>query len=152
MLEPGQNAPDFTLPDQDGQSHTLSEYQGQIVLLYFYPMDDTPGCTTEACTIAEMYDEFEKNGVKVLGVSADNQDSHKRFADKYHLPFTLLSDVNREVIKLYGAHKDGAGTEHAAHTERISYLISPSGVVIRSYPNVDPATHASEILKDVQGA
>ncbi|OGG85489.1 hypothetical protein A2392_03315 [Candidatus Kaiserbacteria bacterium RIFOXYB1_FULL_46_14] len=151
MLETGKTAPDFSLPDQDGEIHNLTNYRGQVVLIYFYPMDDTPGCTKEACTIAEMYDDFEKNGVKVFGISADDVASHKRFALKYHLPFTLLSDPERQTIKDYEANEEGEGTEHSTHTKRISYLVSPNGVIIRSYPDVDPATHAGEILKDIGG-
>lgn len=149
MIETGQIAPDFSLPDQDGKTHSLANYRGQVVLIYFYPKDDTPGCTKEACTIAEVYDDFEKNGVKVFGISADSIESHKQFAEKYHLPFTLLSDPDRQVIVAYGANQEGEGSEHSTHTKRISYLVSPDGVIIRSYPDVDPATHALNILKDL---
>lgn len=146
MLEPGQTAPDFSLPDQDGQVHTLSSYQGQVVLLYFYPKDDTPGCTKEACAISDSYKQFEDNGVKVIGVSADTCESHKNFANKYHLPFTLLADTNFEAIKAYQAYQpDNNGIL------RISYLISPAGVIIRSYADVEPATHAKQILDDLDG-
>jgi len=149
MIETGQIAPDFSLPDQDGKTHSLANYRGQVVLIYFYPKDDTPGCTKEACTIAEVYDDFEKNGVKVFGISTDSIESHKQFAEKYHLPFTLLSDPDRQVIVAYGANQEGEGSEHSTHTKRISYLVSPDGVIIRSYPDVDPATHALNILKDL---
>jgi len=151
MLETGQQAPDFSLADQDGKTHDLVNYRGQVVLIYFYPKDDTPGCTKEACTIAEMYDDFEKNDVKVFGISADDTVSHKQFAEKYHLPFTLLSDPDRKVITAYGANQEGESSEHSSHTKRISYLVSPDGVIIRSYPEVDPANHALEILKDLGG-
>ncbi len=151
MLQPGDAAPAFSLPDQDNKTHSLADYTGKTILLYFYPKDDTPGCTKEACTIAEVYDEFTGLDVKVIGVSADSSESHKAFAEKYHLPFTLLSDPSHETIKAYGAYKNGEGTEHGAHIERISYLIAPDGVISRSYPNVDPAIHALQILKDLRG-
>lgn len=142
MLNPEDTAPEFSLLDQDDQLQELSNYKGQVVLIYFYPKDDTPGCTKEACTIADMYKEFQKMGVKVLGVSADSVASHRAFADKYNLPFTLLSDPDRGMIKDYGADKNG-------RTSRISYLVSPDGIIVRTYPNVDPASHAVEILKDL---
>ncbi len=151
MLESRQTAPNFSLPDQDGVVQSLADHKGETVLVYFYPMDDTPGCTKEACTIAEMYNEFENNGVKVFGISPDSIESHKAFAEKYHLPFRLLSDPEFQAIKSYGAFQEKEATEHGAHTKRISYLISPDGVIIRTYPDVDPATHALEILKEVKG-
>lgn len=146
MLEVEQGAPAFSLPDQDGKVHNLEDYKGQTILLYFYPKDDTPGCTKEACTIADMYKEFENMGVKVFGVSADSTESHKAFAEKYNLPFTLLSDPTYETIKAYGAYKEDGSD---IHTARISYLISPQGTIAKSYPDVDPAGHAMEILKDL---
>ena len=122
MLDIKTIAPDFKLLDQDGKEHSLSYHHGSYVLIYFYPKDDTPGCTKEACVIRDMYKDFESNGVKVFGISADSVESHKKFAEKYQLPFTLLSDSKKEVIKLYGA--DGA-----LYTKRISYLIGPDGVI-----------------------
>lgn len=136
MLKEQTVAPDFTLVDENNVSHSLSDYIGEHVLLYFYPKDDTPGCTKEACAIRDVYDEFEKKGIKVLGVSADSPESHKKFKAKYELPFTLLSDKKKEVIKLYGA------------SSRISYLIDPMGFIAKTYPKVDPTTHAETILKD----
>lgn len=149
MLQVGQPAPDFTLQDQYGTKQSLTDYTGQTILLYFYPKDDTPGCTKEACTIAEVFNEFENLGVKVFGVSADSVESHKAFAEKYNLPFLLLSDPEYITVKAYDAFKGGDGTEHSAHIDRISYLISPDKVIVQAYPNVDPATHAVEILKDL---
>jgi thioredoxin-dependent peroxiredoxin len=149
MLQVGQPAPDFTLQDQYGTEQSLADYTGQTILLYFYPKDDTPGCTKEACTIAEVFNEFENLGVKVFGVSADTVESHKAFAEKYHLPFLLLSDPEYIAVKAYDAFKEGDGSEHSAHIDRISYLISPDKVIVRAYPAVDPATHAVEILKDL---
>lgn len=149
MLQPGQNAPDFSLVDQDGVEHNLAQYRGKTVLLYFYPKDDTPGCVAEACSIADLTDEFGRLDVVVLGVSADDSVSHKKFAEKYNLPFTLLSDPNFEVIKAYGAYKEEDDTGLNIHSHRISYLISPTGVIMKTYPEVDPATHARTILSDL---
>ena len=142
MLDIHTIAPDFTLLDQGGKEHSLSYHRGSYVLIYFYPKDDTPGCTKEACTIRDAYKDFESNGVKVFGISADSVESHKKFAEKYDLPFTLLSDPAKKVITLYGA--DGA-----LLTKRISYLINPDGTIAKAYPDVDPAHHGAEILMDV---
>lgn len=148
MLSIGQNAPDFTLNDQHGNAHTLSNYRGQKVVLYFYPKDDTPGCTTQACAIADSYGEFEDKA-KVFGVSADSEASHAAFALKYNLPFTLLSDTNLEVIKAYGAYKEEDTTGLGIHSSRITYIIDEEGKIMKVYPDVDPATHAPIILKDL---
>lgn len=144
MLTPNTPAPSFALLDQDSIVHTLAHYVGKTVLLYFYPKDDTPGCTKEACTIAEMYDDFEHAGIVVLGVSADSPASHTLFKQKYHLPFTLLSDPEKTTIAAYGA-KNMMGM-----TKRVSYIIGPDGVILKVYPDVDPANHALQILQDAQ--
>ncbi len=144
MLQLQSLAPDFTLVDQNEHPHTLSSYRGHYTLVYFYPKDDTPGCTKEACMIKEVYDDFKKLGVNVFGISTDSPKSHLKFAQKYELPFTLLSDPEKTVIKTYGAAK-------MIGTARISYLIDPEGIVIKVYPSVDPATHAETILKDIYG-
>jgi peroxiredoxin Q/BCP len=133
-------APNFTLLDQDSKSHQLADYSAQYVLIYFYPKDDTPGCTKEACMIRDSYSGFQERNIQVFGISADNPESHKKFIEKYHLPFTLLSDEKKEVAKLYNT--DGI------FLKRISYLIAPGGKVVGFYPNVDPANHAAEILAD----
>ncbi len=143
MLPEGSKAPNFTLTSHTDVLVSLSDFAGSNVLVYFYPKDDTPGCTKEACTITELYDEFQKAGILVLGVSKDNPESHRAFREKYHFPFTLLSDPDQEVISLYGA-------KGLLGTKRISYLISPDGTILKAYPNVNPATHAYEILKDVK--
>ncbi len=142
MLEINAIAPDFTLPDQDHKLHSLSDYFGRYILMYFYPADDTPGCTKEACVIRDMYIEFESNNVKVLGINSNGVESHKKFAAKYNLPFTLLSDTERKVIKAYDADK-------LLGTKRMSYLISPQGTIAKVYKKVDPTTHGMEILKDI---
>ena len=143
MLEIKTKAPDFSLPDQDGMMHTLSSYQGRYVLVYFYPKDDTAGCTKEACAIRDAYKDFESNNVKVFGISADTVKSHKKFADTYDLPFTLLADTEKKVIDMYGAKNIPTGIK------RISYLIGPEGMIAKAYPDVDPAHHGVEILKDI---
>ncbi|MBP9821771.1 MAG: peroxiredoxin [Candidatus Pacebacteria bacterium] len=143
MLQEGSKAPNFTLKNHAGDSVSLSDFAGSKTLVYFYPKDDTPGCTKEACTITELYDDFEKAGIVVLGISKDSPESHRAFREKYNLPFALLSDPDGSVIDQYGA-KGFLGTK------RISYLIDPNGNVLKTYPNVDPATHAYEILKDAK--
>jgi peroxiredoxin Q/BCP len=144
-------APAFTLPDQDGKKHKLSDYLGQWVLLYFYPKDNTPGCTKEACTIRDVWSEFKKAGIVVLGVSKDSVASHKKFADKFELPFTLLADVDHKVIEKYEAWKPKTmfGKEFLGIV-RMSYLINPQGKIVKVYPKVKPAAHADEVLRDVK--
>jgi peroxiredoxin Q/BCP len=142
MLNIKTSAPDFKLTDQNSNEHALSEYLGSYVLIYFYPKDDTPGCTKEACVIRDMYKDFQSNGVIVLGISSDKVESHKKFAEKYGFPFILLSDPEKNVIKKYEANGLLA-------TKRISYLIGPDGKIEKIYPKVDPAHHGVEILKDI---
>ncbi len=142
MIKENTKALGFNLLDQDKKEIKLSDYQNDNVLLYFYPKDDTPGCTKEACMITEVYDDFKKNNIVVLGVSSDTPESHVKFRAKYNLPFALLSDVDKKVIKMYEA----GGI--LGFTKRISYLIK-KGVIVKSYENVDPANHAFEILKDI---
>lgn len=119
--------------------------------MYFYPKDDTPGCTKEACAITDVYGDFKKLGVVVLGVSKDSPKSHKKFATKYNLPFTLLSDVDIAVAELYGAWQEKTMFgKTVLGMLRISYLIDVEGKIVKVYPNVDPANHALQILKDVK--
>lgn len=141
MVQVGQKAPDITAIDQYGKTHTLSQYRGKWVLLYFYPKDDTSGCTKEACGFRDSYEQLQQQLV-VLGVSADSVESHKAFAEKYHLPFTLLADTGKDIIQTYGAQ----GTPF---TKRISFLINPEGVIVKEYPKVDPAVHSQEIVQDL---
>jgi thioredoxin-dependent peroxiredoxin len=143
MIEVDTLAPDFTLRDETGTERTLSEFRGSYVLLYFYPKDNTPGCTQEACMIRDAYDEYATLGITVIGVSADSPESHARFKEQHGLPFVLLSDTEKKVIATYGA-------KGALFTRRISYLIDPTGKVVRSYVNVDPAKHAGEVLGDIK--
>jgi thioredoxin-dependent peroxiredoxin len=151
MLKKGRKAPSFSLQDQDAKTHTLKDYAGKWILVYFYPKDDTPGCTKEACMIAEVYGDFKRLGVKVLGVSKDSPKSHQKFAEKFNLPFTLLSDESTEMIQAYEAwgEKSMYGKKFMA-TLRISYLIGPDGKVAKAYPDVDPANHALELLTDIK--
>ena len=145
------SAPLFTLPDQTGTMHSLFEYKGKWVILYFYPKDDTPGCTKEACNFRDSAKDFSKAGVVILGVSKDTILSHKKFAEKYHLQFPLLSDESKEVIKAYGAWgmKKFMGKEFEG-VKRTTTLIGPDGMIQKVYENINPITHASQILKDIQ--
>lgn len=148
-LQEGKKAPEFSLLDQDGVKHSLKDYRGKWVLLYFYPKDDTPGCTTEACTIRDSFDDFKKSKIVVLGVSTDPVKKHKKFAEKYDLPFTLLADEEKEVVNAYGVwgKKKFMGREYMG-TNRISFLIDPEGKIAKVYETVKPAAHAAEVLTD----
>jgi peroxiredoxin Q/BCP len=146
----GEMAPDFRLPDQSGKMHTLSEYGGRWLVLYFYPKDDTPGCTREACAFRDGLARLEAAGAAVVGISVDTPDSHRRFAAKYKLPFTLLADTDGSVARRYGVLMDWK-LFHLA--KRVTFLVNPCGKVLRIYPQVDPDRHAGEILADLaQGA
>ena len=147
FLEKGQPAPDFTLPDENGIEHKLSDYQGSHVLLYFYPKDDTPGCTTEACNFRDDYSQYKDASVTILGVSPDTPASHLKFKEKYQLPFTLLADVDQEVCKLYGVWgpKKSFGKEYDG-VHRTTYLIDPEGKIQQVFKNVSPANHSAEVL------
>ena len=151
MLKIKTKAPDFKLPDQDEKIHSLKDYKGQWVLLYFYPKDDTPGCTKEACAIRDSFPSFGKLKAAVLGVSVDSVKSHKKFADKYELPFTLLSDEKKKVVKLYGVwdKKKMMGREYMGIL-RTSFLIDPQGKIVKIYENVKPEIHAGEVLADLK--
>lgn len=145
------SAHDFSLPDQDDKMHKLSDYHGKWVVLYFYPKDDTPGCTKEACNFRDSLHELHSKNVVILGVSKDSVKSHKKFADKYSLNFPLLSDENREVIDKYDAwgKKKFLGKEFEG-VLRKTYLINPEGEVAKVYENVNPTVHAGEILGDLE--
>lgn len=151
MLSIGTRAPDFALLDQDGKERSFSDYKGTWVLLYFYPKDDTPGCTREACMIRENFSEFKKLKITVLGVSKDSVKSHKKFAEKYQLPFTLLADEDKKVMQRYEvwAKKKFMGREYMG-TIRSSYLINPKGIIAKVYEKVEPAGHADQVLTDLK--
>lgn len=146
-LQVGQPAPGFNLPDQSGKKHTLEDYKGQWVLLYFYPEDDTPGCTKEACGIRDQWAEFKNAGLTVLGVSPDSVESHQKFISKYGLPFTLLSDTSKEALNAYESwgKKTFAGKEYVG-VHRNSFLINPEGKIVKIYEGVKPQEHAKEVL------
>ena len=150
-LKQSASAPDFTLPDQNGKPHTLSDSMGKWVLLYFYPKDDTTGCTKEACGIRDVFPKFKKMDAVVFGVSADSAARHKKFAEKYKLPFTLLADEDKKVIKAYGvwAKKKLMGREYMGIL-RTSFLIDPKGKIAKIYEKVKPEVHAEEVLADLR--
>ena len=147
MPEVGQLAPDFELPDAAGTTHRLSDYRGRWVVLYFYPRDDTPGCTTQACSFRDHYAELAPRNAVVVGVSTDSVESHRAFAQKYELPFTLLADEHRAANEAYGVWKprerDG---KTFMMTERTTFLIDPAGRIARVWPRATPADHAVEVL------
>ncbi|HSX33154.1 MAG TPA: thioredoxin-dependent thiol peroxidase [Candidatus Saccharimonadales bacterium] len=145
-------APDFSLPDQDGNLHRLADYAGKWLVLYFYPKDDTPGCTKEACNFRDAREVIAELGqAEVVGVSKDSVASHKKFADKYHLPFTLLSDPDHQVIEAYGAWKPKTfmGKEFIG-THRNTVIINPAGEIVKTYEGVDPQAHAAQIISDLR--
>lgn len=150
MLKEGTKAPIFTALDQNNEQHTLFQYKGSWLMLYFYPKDNTPGCTKEACSIRDVWQEFKEKGITVLGVSADSVKSHKRFADLFTLPFPLLSDPEKKIIRDYEALgvKKMFGREYEG-IFRITYLINPEGKIAKAYPKVKPNIHADEILQDI---
>ena len=141
----GIKAPDFQLPDQDGKSHKLSDYLGKWVVLYFYPADDTPGCTKEACSFRDNFDLLINNNAVILGVSKDTTTSHKKFVDKYGLNFTLLADPEHQVIKQYRSwgEKEFMGKKSIG-TIRNTFLISPQGKIVKVYEKVKPENHAKQ--------
>lgn len=144
-------APDFALTDQNGIVQQLNIYRGKWIVLYFYPKDDTPGCTTEACSFRDHSDELTQKNITVFGVSADSVRTHKKFAQKYHLTYPLLADTEKKVISLY----DAWGKKKKLNQEyegilRKTYLINPQGIIKKIYKNVQPENHSQEILKDIQ--
>jgi thioredoxin-dependent peroxiredoxin len=148
VIEAGQTAPTFTLPDQDGRQVSLEDLRGHPVVLYFYPKDDTPGCTTQACGIRDQWSEFEAAGAAVLGVSPDTVESHARFAGKHDLPHTLLADPEREVLGAYGAY--GEKVLYGKTTVgviRSTFLIDAEGTVAKVWKRVQTASHADQVLK-----
>jgi peroxiredoxin Q/BCP len=150
-IKTGDTAPTFSLPDQTGNMHSLTDFRGGWVLLYFYPKDDTPGCTKEACMIRDNFPEFKKLKIQVFGVSTDSVKSHAKFAEKYELPFTLLADEEKEVVEAYGVwqKKKFMGREYMG-TLRTSFLIDPEGKIAKVYENVKPDLHAEQVLADLK--
>lgn len=146
MLEIGTTAPEFTLPDQNGQMHSLSDYRGQKVILYFYPKDMTSGCTSQACNFRDRYPQFQEKGAVVLGVSKDTVESHKRFEEKQGLPFTLLSDTELEVITAYDVRKIGKDGKPTKSLIRSTYLIDENGLIIKAFGGVKAKDNAAQML------
>jgi peroxiredoxin Q/BCP len=146
-LKENSNAPDFKLKDETGKERTLAEFKGKEVVLYFYPKDDTPGCTTEACNFRDDYSDYEKAGVVIVGVSPDSPESHAKFKAKFHLPFSLFADVDHKVCELYGVwgKKKMYGREYDG-VIRTTFLISSDGKIGKIFENVKPAEHSKEIL------
>src|SRR4051812_5687369 len=151
MVEISQPAPDFTLADQDGCEVTLSKLRGTPVVLYFYPKDDTPGCTREACAFRDARADYEKAGARVIGVSPDAPASHRKFADKYELPFTLVADTDRKVCEQYGVWKEKIlYGKKSMGVERTTFLIDGGGIVRKVFPRVKVDGHSDAVLDAVR--
>ena len=150
MLQPGTKAPDFTLPDQNGTMHSLKDYRGKKVILYFYPKDNTSGCTKQACGFSERYPHFREKGVEILGVSKDSVESHKRFEEKYGLAFTLLADPERKVLEAYDVWKEKTNYGKVSMgVVRTTYLIDEKGIIIRAEEKVKAADNPEDMLQVV---
>jgi peroxiredoxin Q/BCP len=146
-LKEGDQAPAFTVATNGGGKISLADYKGQNVILYFYPKDDTPGCTKEACAFRDHWDDFRKKGAVVLGVSTDKVKAHDKFVEKFKLPFTLLSDEDKKIVEAYGVWgpKVFMGVKYTG-TSRVTFLIGPDGKIRKIWPKVKPAEHAEEVL------
>lgn len=152
MLEAGMKAPDFTLPDKDGREVSLGDFKGKKVVLYFYPRDNTPGCSRQACAFAAAFEDFKKLDVAVIGVSKDSTASHVKFAEKYSLPFVLLSDTERKAIESYGVWQEKKTCGKVSMgVVRTTFIIDENGVVLKVMPKVKPDTNAAEILAYLKG-
>jgi len=147
MLKAGDTAPSFTLPSSDGSEVSLSDFKGKNVVLYFYPKDDTPGCTTEACSFRDDLSAFKRKGAVVLGISVDGIESHQKFAEKYSLSFPLLSDEGKKVVKAYGVWKEKNlyGRKYMG-TERTTFIIDKQGIITHIFPKVHVDSHSKEVL------
>lgn len=149
-LKEGDKAPPFSVPARDGTLLSLNDLKGKPVVLYFYPRDDTPGCTKEACAFRDLFADFRKAGAVVLGVSVDSEKSHKKFIDKFTLPFTLLADTEKKMVRDYGVwgEKKFMGRKYMG-THRVTFLIAPDGTIARIWPEVKPERHAAEVLEAI---
>jgi thioredoxin-dependent peroxiredoxin len=152
LLAVGTQAPEFTATDQNGQAHALSDFKGKKVILYFYPKDNTSGCTKEACAFRDHFARFRQLDVEILGVSTDSEKSHKSFVQKYDLPFSLLADPDKRLVEAYGVwgEKSLYGRKYMG-TSRVTYLIDEAGKIAAVFPKVKPDAHAEEILALLQG-
>lgn len=152
MLEPNTKAPDFTLNDKEGNPVSLSDFAGKKVVLYFYPKDNTPGCTRQACAFAAAYEDFKKLDVPVIGISKDSTESHRKFAEKHSLPFILLSDPELQAIKAYDVWQEKKlYGKVSMGVVRTTYIISENGMIEKTMPKVKPDTNAAEILSLLKG-
>ena len=150
MLEVGTKAPDFTLPDQNGELRSLSDWTGRKVVLYFYPRDNTSGCTKQACSFGELYPQFLEKGAIVVGVSKDSVASHKKFEEKYGLPFTLLSDTEKEVLQAYDVWKEKKNYGKVSMgVVRTTYLIDEDGVIVKAHGKVKAADNPAQMLEEL---
>ena len=147
MLSIGTKAPEFSLPDQNGQLHTLSSYQGRKVILYFYPKDMTSGCTAQACSFRDLYPQFQEKGAVVLGVSKDSVASHKRFEETHGLPFTLLSDPELQVITAYDVLKPPKDDKPSRSVSRSTYLIDENGIIVKAFGEVKAKENPAQMLE-----
>jgi thioredoxin-dependent peroxiredoxin len=152
-IQAEQSAPDFSLQDESGKTVNLSDFRGKPVVLYFYPKDDTPGCTTEACNFRDNYSAYEQAGVTILGVSPDSVKSHVKFKEKFHLPFPLLADLDHKVCDLYGVWgpKKFMGKSYEG-VLRTTFVIGPDGIIQKVFENVKPAEHSAEVLGALNAA
>lgn len=148
MLKEGEKAPDFTAKNQDGEEVKLSDFKGEKVVLYFYPKDDTPGCTKQACSLRDSFPKLKENNITVLGVSTDDEKSHRKFIEKYDLPFTLLADTDKEIVNKYGVYgeKNMYGRKYMG-TNRTTFLIDEDGNIAKIMKKVKVSEHADEVLK-----
>ena len=145
--EVGEPAPEFRLQDQKGEWHTLEQHRGKWITLYFYPKDDTPGCTTEACAFRDNIFAYDELGAIILGVSLDDVSSHQEFAEKHSLPFSLLADTDKSTAKAYGVYTKVVTFEMA---KRETFLINPEGIIVKHYEKVDPDSHSEQVLEDLR--
>lgn len=151
MLEAGTKAPEFSLPDQNGVIHTLSEYAGKKVILYFYPKDNTPGCSKQACGFSELYPQFEEKGAVVIGISKDSVASHKKFEEKYNLGFTILSDRELEAIQAYDVWQEKKNYGKVSMgVVRTTYLIDENGIIVKAFGKVKAAENPAQMLEELE--
>jgi thioredoxin-dependent peroxiredoxin len=150
-IESGVSAPDFTLNDQDGKSHTLSSYFGKPIVLFFYPRDNTPGCTTEVCNFRDDYNEYQGENAVLIGISNDTEKSHSKFVNKFELPFALLADVEKEVVNLYQVYgpKKLAGRKYEG-IFRTTFLIDKNGNIAKVFEKVKPKIHSEEVIEAIR--